>query len=1254
MGARENHVYNISVSNCSSYGINVGGYNNISIEKSKFRNNGIGINWVNTNKNSIIRDNSFSYNSHGIDISSGNGGSVYNNSFTGTSGTSIYLNSNQNLSLFENKFNNNPGTGIGGYASNSNSNLKIFNNTFTLTHIAISFVSNSQIYENFISDCENYGLFLGDGNNVYKNTIKDCLNGIYSDSGNNWNVSDNVIRGCRDTGLYGYMLQNSIITRNIIENNENSGFKLYGWSNNQIYDNILNNTLNVDLDPLSYTSLWNVTKTTGPNIINGPYIGGNYWANPSGTGYSQTCTDSNNDGFCDNAYTVGSGNVDNLPLHKGTSSYTIHATAGTGGTISPSGDVTVPEGGSQTFSITPNGDYQISSVLVDGSSVGAVSSYTFTNVTADHIITASFSSSVTHNITASSGPGGSISPSGTVVVPEGGNQTFSITPNGGYQISSVLVDGSSVGKESTYTFTNVTADHTITASFSSSVTHNITASSGTGGSISPSGTVVVPEGGNQTFSITPNDGYQISSVLVDGSSVSKESTYTFTNVTADHTITASFSSSLTHNITATAGPGGSISPSGTILVPDGGNQTFAISPNTSYQIDNVLVDGSSVGKVSMYTFTNVTADHTITASFSSSVTHNIAASSGPGGSISPSGTVVVPEGGNQSFTISPNTSYQIDNVLVDGSSVGKVSMYTFTNVTADHTITVSFSSSVTHNITASSGPGGSISPSGTILVPDGGNQTFAINPDSGYLIQDILVDGSSVGALSTYTFTNVTGDHRIYASFSQVTPLNYTIIASAGSGGRIIPNGSVQVAAGANQTFNISNNLGMVIDTVMVDNVSQGAIRSYTFYNVSANHTISASFKVLYPTTWYINATAGTGGSIDPSGLVRVFNGYNKTFLITALSCYDITDVIINNTVKLGPQVSPFQYNFTSVTSNQSIEALFTQKIYIINATAGIGGKISPKGEISVPCGGDQTFAISPDTNYEVISVLVDGLDKGAIRSYTFSNVTVNHEISAYFTRIPGIYEINASADQYTIVYPNGIKKFQEGSNKTYITQSKPGSDLTGIKVDSTTFLPNVSWTFTNISSDHNISTMGEYTPGQVQVFFSANQTWGQAPLTVQFIDHSVGNPTSWYWQFGDGKTSTSQNPVNVYEIPGTYTVTLRASSSVSGGVGIYTDMIKVTNGVVPQPTPFPTPVKITADFTAVPQKGSAPLDVSFQDQSSGNPVSWIWYFGDGQVSTLQNPTHRYSSAGSYSVTLLAQNVKYSGSISKPGFITAF
>ena len=71
----------------------------------------------------------------------------------------------------------------------------------------------------------------------------------------------------------------------------------------------------------------------------------------------------------------------------------------------------------------------------------------------------------------------------------------------------------------------------------------------------------------------------------------------------------------------------------------------------------------------------------------------------------------------------------------------------------------------TYIITASAGPNGSISPSGNITVNQGSDKLFTITPDTGYQIYDVLVDESSVGAVSSYTFTNVTEDHTIYATF---------------------------------------------------------------------------------------------------------------------------------------------------------------------------------------------------------------------------------------------------------------------------------------------------------------------------------------------------------------------------------------------------------------------------------------------------------------------------------------------------------
>ncbi len=94
-------------------------------------------------------------------------------------------------------------------------------------------------------------------------------------------------------------------------------------------------------------------------------------------------------------------------------SYTITASAGTGGSISPSGSVSVSHGSNRTFTVTANTGYTIANVLVDGASVGAVSSYTFNNVTANHTISASFTAN-SYTITASAGTGGTISPSGSV------------------------------------------------------------------------------------------------------------------------------------------------------------------------------------------------------------------------------------------------------------------------------------------------------------------------------------------------------------------------------------------------------------------------------------------------------------------------------------------------------------------------------------------------------------------------------------------------------------------------------------------------------------------------------------------------------------------------------------------------------------------------------------------------------------------------------------------------------------------------
>ncbi len=380
-----------------------------------------------------------------------------------------------------------------------------------------------------------------------------------------------------------------------------------------------------------------------------------------------------------------------------------------------------------------------------------------TNVTAVHTVVVAFAID-TFTITASAGANGSITPSGAVSVNYGANQSFTITPAANYHVADVLVDAVSQGAITSYTFTNVTAAHTIAASFTIN-TYVITASAGANGSITPSGAVSVNYGANQSFTITPSANYHVADVLVDGSTVGAVTSYTFTNVTAAHTIAASFTIN-TNVITASAGANGSITPSGAVSVNYGANQSFTITPSAHYHVADVLVDGSTVGAVTSYTFTNVTAAHTIAASFTID-TNVITASAGANGSITPTGAVSVNYGANQSFTITPSANYHVADVLVDAVSQGAITSYTFTNVTAAHTIAASFTIN-TNVITASAGANGSITPSGAVSVNYGANQSFTITPSANYHVADVLVDGSTVGAVTSYTFNerNRSSHHR--------------------------------------------------------------------------------------------------------------------------------------------------------------------------------------------------------------------------------------------------------------------------------------------------------------------------------------------------------------------------------------------------------------------------------------------------------------------------------------------------------------
>jgi PKD repeat protein/FtsP/CotA-like multicopper oxidase with cupredoxin domain len=167
---------------------------------------------------------------------------------------------------------------------------------------------------------------------------------------------------------------------------------------------------------------------------------------------------------------------------------------------------------------------------------------------------------------------------------------------------------------------------------------------------------------------------------------------------------------------------------------------------------------------------------------------------------------------------------------------------------------------------------------------------------------------------------------------------------------------------------------------------------------------------------------------------------------------------------------------------------------------------------------------------------------------------------------------------------------------------------------------------------------------------FTYTPSSGDAALNVTFTDTSTGTVTGWTWDFGDGNFANDngkQNPSHVYELPGVYTVRLTAMNT-GGSLVSAPHVVTVTKAAAPAVP--------AASFTGAPVSGVAPLTVTFNaDASTSSPAQWAtwrWTFGDGTFSSVKNPVHVYTTAGTYTVSLAATNLGGTNTMTRTGYIT--
>ncbi|MFC1716846.1 cohesin domain-containing protein [Candidatus Poribacteria bacterium] len=661
-----------------------------------------------------------------------------------------------------------------------------------------------------------------------------------------------------------------------------------------------------------------------------------------------------------------------------------------------------------------------------------------------------------------------------------------------------------------------------------------------GGTILPgsdsAGEAAVPCGADQTFEIKPEDNYWIKNVKVDGESIVQTYdkyialNYTLEDVSEDHTVEAEFQRYYT--ITVTPGHGGSvistthtIDATGDARVGAGETAQFYVSSDTGYYIETIMVDDVPVADLGTptteytQTFSGVSADHTIVAIFAKYYT--ITATAGTGGTVIPQGTTMAHEGADQRYTFAPDDCYEVVDVVINGVSSGPLPEYTFEEVSEDATIHVDFAKK-TYTITARAWVNGAIEPSGRTAVNCGENATFTITPDPCHKINDVtisqggeepvsVIDGVNIDPttrIGTYEFSNVQSNYIVNATFAVLGPF-IAIATVEGDGGTISPE-TTQVACGKDLSITITPDDCYVIDDVKVDRGNGGpvsvvdavitdtetGIGTYTLEDVTGNCIVYANFSKLGPFTVIASVTTANG-IISPSGTMQIACGEDRTFSITPADCYEIGDVeVIQGTgepasvmddVDIDPTTRAGTYILGDIRSDYTIEVTVSERDPFTVTTAvgpGGGGKIKPDGDsegnVTVPCGADQTFEVKPGEGYYIKEITIDGgvAEQGSYDTYskfqhTFADVMSDHTIAVVFQRY---YVISVTATDGGSVSPTtGDVRIDEGETIQFQISAAPGHHIETLLVDGSpvadleAYSTDYTQTFTAVSADHTI-----------------------------------------------------------------------------------------------------------------------------------------------------------------------------------------
>ncbi|MBF0337057.1 MAG: DUF1566 domain-containing protein [Nitrospirae bacterium] len=525
------------------------------------------------------------------------------------------------------------------------------------------------------------------------------------------------------------------------------------------------------------------------------------------------------------------------------------------------------------------------------------------------------------------------------------------------------------------------------------------------------------------------------------------------------------------------------------------------------------------------------------------------------GTVSCSPSTVSGTTSSSTCTITPATGYKRDTSSgtglkdngVDATPSGDAAStqtYTLSNVSASHIVkgsftlrkfTIKYAVSGTDRATTSGYSAGCGTTAGTQFNALT-TQTCQITLQSGFAVKTFTDNGvdkmSSLSGGTTYTMSNILEDHTLSISYDAA----YAITASVTGGNGTISCSPSSVASGASSVCTATPNAGYALATLTDNGTSVFSSvvggTTYTISNVSAAHTIVATFAASYTVTGTVTGSNGTISCVSP-----VASGTSSTCTITPSAGYALQSLDDGGTDGLASATATwdgtkYTYTTTAVTANRTVTVAFGAAYTITASVTGSGGTISCSPS-TVLSGQTATCTITPSSGQGILSLTDNGTEKkssvttsdNVTFTYTISSVSANHTVVVMFLTS---YGITASVDQGTGTI--SCTPTNPTSGNTVVCTITPGSGQTLLKLTDngatvtssvTGTSPNLTYTITNVSSNHAIVASFSGVSTSYGIVYKGDFN-GDGVSDILWVNSSDNMVAVWFMGTGTYSTATS------------------------------------------------------------------------------------------------------------------------------------